>query len=160
MRPTTYNLQLTTDSGFTLIEVLVVLGILTILSTLGYLVTIDFYKSYAFNSERDTLVSILQKARTQSLSNINQSPHGVYMDGLNYLIFQGSSYVSRVPSFDRSIPVFPGISIVPQAPLPPLPLQVVFTQLSGDPDTAGNIVLTDGKRTATIFLNSGGQINW
>src|ERR1039458_2199647 len=73
-----------TTNGFTLIEVLVVMGILAILSTMGYLITIDFYKSYAFNAERDTIVSLLQKARAASLSNINESPHGVYFDD-NYV---------------------------------------------------------------------------
>jgi prepilin-type N-terminal cleavage/methylation domain-containing protein len=111
MQLSTLNSQLQTNSGFTLIEVLVVMGILSILTTIGYIFTIDFYKSYAFNSERDTIVSLMQKARAQSLSNINDAPHGFYTDGFNYTVFQGSSYASRVQSRDQIISISPGISV-------------------------------------------------
>ena len=148
-------------SGFTLIEVLVVMGILAILSTMGYLVTIDFYKSYAFNAERDTIVSLLQKARAASLSNINQSPHGVLLDAANsqYVVFQGTPG----NSLDQDVSYSPGIS---RTDTLSTNHEVVFQQLTGNALDSngnplnGNIILTEGNRSETISLNNLGQINW
>lgn len=143
------------NRGFTLIEVLIVMAILSILTTLGYFVAIDFYKSYAFNSERDIIVSILQKARSQSLSNINQSAHGVYFDNLNsrYVIFQGVTYAARNAALDENLAYAPGIN---HSGL----VEISFFQLSGDSSASGSMNLSDGKRNTTISVNSEGQINW
>jgi len=138
--------------GFTLIEILVVLGILSIIATFGYLVTMDFYKSYAFNAERDTIVAILQKARSQSLANINESAHGVHFDSEQYVIFQGSAYNSN-DNFNQIIPSAFGITHSGIT-------DVVFFQLSGDVGSSGSLILSDGKRSAVISINSEGQINW
>ena len=152
------------NNGFTLIEVLVVMGILAILSTMGYLVAIDFYKSYAFNAERDTIVSLLQKARAASLSNINQSPHGVYFDDTDsqYVVFQGPNYAGRNQVLDQSVPYAPGITRGGSI----TNTKMIFQQLTGnalkDDGTplAGNVILSEGNRLATISLNNLGQINW
>ena len=135
-----------------MVEVLVVIGILAVLSTLGYLVAIDFYKSYAFNAERDTIVAILQKARSQSLANINESAHGVHFEPGQYVIFQGIAYNSGA-LFNQALPASFGIT---HSGI----IDVLFTQLSGDANSSGNLILSDGKRTAVISINKEGQINW
>ncbi len=128
---------------------------------MGYLVTMDFYKSYAFNSERDTIVSILQKARSQSLSNIclgglcsAGQAHGVHFALDQYVIFQGPVYnqnsISNQPVTSATGITHSGIT------------DVVFDQLSGNAHfaPAGNLNLTDGRRNEVISLNNEGQINW
>ena len=139
-------------AGFTLIEILVVIGILAVLGTFGYLVTIDFYKSYAFNAERDAIVAILQKARSQSLANINESSHGVHFDSNQYVIFQDPVYDSG-NSFNQNIPAAFGIT---HSGI----IDVVFSRLSGDASSGGNLILSDGRRSTVISVNSEGQINW
>jgi prepilin-type N-terminal cleavage/methylation domain-containing protein len=138
--------------GLTLIEILVVLGILSVLATFGYLVTMDFYKGYAFNAERNIIVSILQKARSQSLANINESAHGVHFDPGQYVIFQGASYNSGA-GFNQITPAAFGIGHSGVA-------DIVFAQLSGDVNPGGSLILSDGKRSAVISVNNEGRINW
>jgi prepilin-type N-terminal cleavage/methylation domain-containing protein len=138
--------------GFTLIEILVVLGILSVIAMFGYLVTMDFYKSYAFNAERDTIVAILQKARSQSLANINESVHGVHFDPAQYVVFQGSVYNSG-DAFNQVIPSSFSVTHNGVA-------DVVFAQLSGDAGPSGSLILSDGKRSTIISINGEGQINW
>jgi|GEM_PF-1131794 prepilin-type N-terminal cleavage/methylation domain-containing protein len=139
-------------TGFTLAEILVVLAILSALASFGYLVTIDFYKSYAFNCERNAVVAILQKARSQSLANINESAHGVHFFPDGYIIFQGDVYSSEASTNQ----IFPAAAGIANSGI----TDVIFAQLSGDAIPDGNLILNDGKRTAAISVNAAGQINW
>lgn len=147
------------QSGFTLIEVITVMAIFIILASLGLFLSMDFYKSFAFHNERKILVSILQKARSQSLANINQKPHGMYIDYAanpkTYTLFQGSNYASRDVNQD----------IVFQASWAVTPLgmtEVVFSQLSGQASVSGgNLTLRDSIHSdAVIFINNEGRIDF
>jgi prepilin-type N-terminal cleavage/methylation domain-containing protein len=139
--------------GFTIYEVLIALAILTGLASLGLFVSFDFYKSYAFYSERNIVIGIIQKARSQSLANINESKHGLYLENDRYTIFQGENYASRNPVYDEIIQANP---LVVNSGL----REVVFDQLSGNPSAAGTIVLNDGIRSLTISVENEGRINW
>ena len=146
--------QIAANNGFTLIEILVVIGILVILSSLGLLVSLDFYRSYAFNSERDLLVAALQKARSQSMANINQSAHGVQVNsGAEYVIFEGSAY-SAGNAANFSMPADPSVSSSGDS-------EIVFEQLSGKVAAQKQVTLTDPKgRSAQITINPEGGIEW
>jgi prepilin-type N-terminal cleavage/methylation domain-containing protein len=141
------------NRGFTLYEVLVVIAILAVLSGLGLFASIDFYKSYAFYSERNIVVSAIQKARSQSLANINESKHGVYFGTNNYVIFQGENYDFRSAIYDEIIQTN---SLVANSGL----TEIVFEQLSGLPSATGTIALSDNLRSSTISIGNEGRINW
>ena len=150
------------QNGFTLVEILIVIAIVTIILGLSLFLSMDFYKSYSFHSEKNVIVSILQKARSESMNNINQTPHGVYFDntsGLKYILFEGSSYDSASTSnieIDSSF----GISL----DSPTLPFSIVFDQLSGDCSSCGSsgidIVSSQGSSAFDININSEGRITW
>src|SRR3989344_6188897 len=79
------------NNGFTLIEIIISMAILATIAGLGLFMSFDFYKSYAFRGEKNTLVSVLQKARDQSLHNINQTRHGARVSTqplLQYTLFE------------------------------------------------------------------------
>jgi prepilin-type N-terminal cleavage/methylation domain-containing protein len=142
---------LKSGAGFTLIEVLVTMGIFGVLLSLGLWFGIDFYKVYAFNSERQLVVGLLQKARSQSLANINQQPHGVRIDSNSYTIFEGNTYASN-PSTHQIYEKHPGINNTG--------IDVIFGQLSGRPDSAKSFNLQQDSKVSAITINSEGQINW
>ena len=153
MRVSSKKLKVKSGAGFTLIELLIVIAILSILATFGFLVSLDFYRTYAFNSERDTLVSLLQKARSDALNNVGQVPHGLHFENNKYILFDRAVFGS-LQSQDQIIPADTYISHG-------APANVIFTQLSGDVDSGvGNIVLNDGKRSSTISVDVNGIINW
>ena len=143
------------QKGFTFIEIIVVLGIFAILASVGLFVSFDFYRSYAFRSERNIVISILQKARAQALNNINQEPHGVKFLSNSYVIFQGADYedLLRDTSFDEAIDA---ANSVAHSGLD----EVVFEQLSGDASASGEIILSDGVRTVGISINNEGRTSW
>jgi len=149
-------------TGFTLIEVIVVMGLLTAIAALVAFANFDSWRGYTFRGERNLLVSILQKARSQSVNNIclgslalcsDGKPHGVAIQADKYVIFQGASFATRDAALDENIDaagniVHAGIS------------EVVFEQLSGDANAPGDIILSDGVRSATISINNEGRINY
>ncbi len=144
--PTPYS------EGFTIIELLVSIAILVGISGLGLFVSIDFYKSYILNSERDIVVSILQSARNYSITNINESKHGVYFNPTEYVIFQGNSYATRTIIYDENIKVNPGITHTGLQ-------EIIFQQLTGEPAITGDIVLNNSVRSLIISVQNEGRIN-
>ncbi|MBI1838960.1 MAG: prepilin-type N-terminal cleavage/methylation domain-containing protein [Candidatus Colwellbacteria bacterium] len=141
-------------TGFSLIELLVVVAIFAVISSLGLAIGLNFYRGYVLNSERNIFVSILTKTRSKAVSNINQSPEGVFINSGNYTIFQGSSYASRNQAYDEVISINPSVT--------PSGLgEIVFGQLSGSLLTpSGDVNFTNGQRSVTVSVNDEGRINW
>ena len=140
--------------GFTLIEILVVSAIISVLAGAGLLMGFDVYRSYSFHSELNTIVTILEKARSRSLANINQLPHGVHFDSEGFTLFEGRIFDSASPS---NVFISKGGSADVQASA-----DVVFTQLSGEVDETAEIQVVDSNssRSFTITVNEEGRINW
>ena len=141
------------QSGFTLMELLIVLAIMATLAALGLFVSMDFYRSYAFQSEEHMLVSLLEKARGASLNNADQSAHGVHVEAGKYVYFVGSTY-DPVSSQNQ---IVGGSSAVSNNG----PVDVVFAQATGE-TTPTTVTITDknSPKTANITINSEGGINW
>lgn len=146
-------------AGFTLIEVMIVLGLIALIGGLGLFVSFDLYKSYSFRSERNTVVSSIQKARGQALANINQTKHGAHYDsGSNcilyskcYVIFEGSSFVAGAAS-NIEIQASSAVAVTWSN-------DIVFNQLDGA-SNAVTITLTQDANSATISTNNAGRIEW
>lgn len=159
--------------GFTLIEVLIAMVILTVIVGFGLFISFDFYKSYSFRAEKNIIVSVLQKARSQSLNNINQTRHGVRFEnnsGLKYIIFEcpgaKPQCKSRKEDFATDIAIDSSWGIFISSPT--LPFNVVFDQLNGSCVTSFNfdcspinpITVSDGTKSYYISINSEGRIDW
>ena len=151
-------------AGFSLLEILMVIGLLAVVGVLGLFMSMDSFRGYAFRNERDTIISVLQKARSQAVSNVclqgtvpactDGQPHGVHFLAGQYIIFQGNVYVSG-NSLNQVI-----VSNNPNAAVAGM-TDVVFSQLSGEAAPAGNITVSDSfGHTSVISINSAGQITW
>lgn len=148
-------------AGFTLMEVLIVMGIVGIFMAASLFMDMSSYRGDAFRSEEDSLATSLQTARADALNNINQQKHGVAIhpggyDG--YVIFEGETYATRDVSHDEDIKASYNVTFSPATPS-----EVVFEQLSGNIISgAGDITLMDSSRnmTATISTNYEGKISW
>ncbi len=153
--------------GFTLIEILVVVAIVTIILALGVPIGVDTFKTYTRRSERDIVVSIFERARNMAINNIDESPHGVCFDdvGRNYVLFSGSAYDPN-DSRNEPIPASSGVSL-DNFPICRAGQAIVFAQLSGDlspprtlPEGELSIRITQDTRVSTISVNNAGRIEW
>lgn len=139
--------------GFTLIEIIIVIAIFVSIVGVGAFVGIDFYQGSSLESERADLVTVLRKARSRALSNINETAHGVYLGGGQYMIFQGSSYAARNSQFDQIVKKPSGVSLSGLN-------EAVFYPLRGDTSASGTIILTNAAgKTESIEINYEGRIN-
>ena len=141
-------------TGFTLIEILVLIAIMGTLIGMGLFFTLDAYRGSLFRSEVSVVVNLLQKARNQAINNIGQSPHGVRFESDEYVLFHRDSYGSGDPT-DEEIIANPTISVTGLS-------EVVFDQLTGrvDPGMTGDITVQYGGRAAIININDEGRIDW
>ena len=139
-------------AGFTLVEIMVGIGILAVILSLGLVLSMDFYKNYALRYEQNLVVGILQKARSQAMANIDQINHGVCLSGSNYSAFGGDTCISGV--------IFPKATAVNVS----WPTPVVFKQLDGTCTTClsgpAKVTLTGQGKTADITIYDNGRIDW
>jgi prepilin-type N-terminal cleavage/methylation domain-containing protein len=145
--------------GFTLMEMLIVIGLVGVLASVALFMDVNSYRGDAFRGEVNALGLALQTSRADALNNINQSKHGVAIhpggyDG--YVIFQGNSYATRNLAFDESIKANYSVTFGAT------PTEIIFDQLSGDANYDGDVTMTDSQRnmTAVITINHEGKISW
>jgi prepilin-type N-terminal cleavage/methylation domain-containing protein len=142
-------------SGFTLIEFLVVMSVMLVVFSMGLILSLDSYRGYSFRNERNLAVSVLQKARSRALANIDQQPQGVHVDttGNQYVIFEGS--YSPGASTNINIPfIMPGLSHSGMN-------DILFNQLDASVTSVPSAWhFSDTAHTSDISFNSEGQISW
>jgi prepilin-type N-terminal cleavage/methylation domain-containing protein len=140
--------------GFTLIEILTSVAILSVILGLGLFMSMDSYRAYLSRSERDTVVSLLERARSRAMANVHQTTWGMCYVAPNYIIFRGSTCVPGAATNEET-PANPGAVIAGLTSASP----VVFAQLSGA-TAAATVTVTEGPRVSTITINHEGTIIW
>jgi prepilin-type N-terminal cleavage/methylation domain-containing protein len=149
------------NTGFTLTEILIVIGIIAVVTSASLAFSMDDWRSYTFRGDRDLLIAALYKARSQAINNMcfgstctNGKAHGVHLQSGGYLVFQGASYAARDTAVDEVIPMT-GSTQTSGA-------DIVFAALSGNATPAGTtLTVTDtGSNTSVITISGEGQIVW
>ncbi len=152
----------TNNSGFTLIETIVVIGLFLTVCFLSPITTMKTMLSHSSEDDIHTLVSTLKTARMRALTNTcvgtctDGVPHGVYFEDDQYTLFQGNSYDSTDPENEMT-ELSPHTHIYGAS-------TVVFLPRSGRATSTPSdiwdidIVPTHGA-TTTININSEGRIS-
>ena len=99
------NISFYKNKGFTLIEVVVVLIVLTILISIPISSFYSTQKKSNLDNGTQEFVSALKLAQNRTLSSENNSQYGVYLDTLvyphKYILFKGVSYATRDTAYDQ-----------------------------------------------------------
>jgi prepilin-type N-terminal cleavage/methylation domain-containing protein len=146
-------------SGFSLMEVLLVMSMVSVIAGGTLMMQISFYQNAQMLSDRDMLVGMLKTARSLSMQNHHGLAHGVLINpdgGAGYLLFEGNSFeTSDLSTQIRSASQY-GVVVENGREL-----QVVFEQLSGNSNYVGEIKLADSNNqfaSTTIVINYEGAI--
>ena len=137
--------------GFTLVEMVISLAILTLIVGMGVPTTIGFFQRQSVTAERDTLVSLLRRARTEAMTNRSESAHGLFIDTSSYIIYQGNAYDARVAMYDEVFPRGGGITVATTT-------DINFSALSGDASSSVTLAVSQSTKTVTITINTEGSI--
>lgn len=149
--------------GFTLLETMVVIGIFMIIMAFGLLATQDSFKGTIFRSERVTILSVLERARSRSMNNYMNTFHGACFENANpskprYVNFSGT-YSPSNPN-NEYLDASPAVSIISTPDIFSCANGgIIFSQLSGKTSNV-NIAYSEDGRTSTISTNLHGRIDW
>jgi prepilin-type N-terminal cleavage/methylation domain-containing protein len=150
------NISTSGKKGFTLIEIVFVIALAALVFTFSASLGFDAFSRNYLRTEQDTLLSVLQKARNEAVSNLNDKRHGFRFDGVNYVIFEGDTYLPADP-MNLIVEKNPAVNLSGST-------EVIFERLTGDvlacDPTPCNITLTGGSDSITISINGQGRINW
>ena len=145
--------------GFTLIEITIVLALVGVIAAFGVAMSYSSLSQTTVTQERDLFVTLLLRStRAAAIANMEEAPHGVYIDDANnrYILFTGTAYSSSDPD-NRSVPYTDDVITVTNNG----GNSIVFDQLSGKVTSgAGTISIGNGNATQGIIIRESGQIDW
>lgn len=138
------------QKGITLIEIMVVIGILVVIISFGVIVDFSSFTSGTLQGEESKVVSLLERARSRAMANMYESVHGICydQDENSYILFRdtcGGAFTESISANSNMTITFPDI---------------IFEQLTGNIDSEETITITDGIKTEDIIINEQGTINW
>ncbi len=153
----------TTRKGFTIIELLLAIGIIGILITVIVPNLSNYRNEQALTNTTEEIVSLLNKARNDTISSLNYTNYSVHIESEKVVYFTGSTYnasdatnISRVFESSVTIPSSGGINLNGGGS------EVLFTRLTGDTTTYGTIIVrltSNAARQKTITILKTGAIS-
>ncbi|OGD69038.1 hypothetical protein A3I18_00695 [Candidatus Campbellbacteria bacterium RIFCSPLOWO2_02_FULL_35_11] len=149
----TKNLKLKTDNGFTLLEVLLSISIISIV--FGF--SVPIYYSFQVRNDLDVarfaLIQNLHRAQSLSQMGEGDSSWGVYIASDKITLFKGSSFATRDINFDEDFSISSsGISGLQE---------IIFNKFNGLPQMTGTTTITSTtNETKQIAINEKGTISY
>ncbi len=159
--------------GFTFIEVLLSITISTIIAVAGSVELFQFLSHQSLENEGRTISGLLESARELSRHQDNESRWGVYIQNNEserdtYALFMADEALVSSSTYAAA----PGLiteqhsaksNIEFTNPLPGESLTILFSKLTGLPNTSSTIILQAGSSTSSqviISIDTTGKIDY
>ncbi|MDP2864425.1 MAG: hypothetical protein Q8N73_02100, partial [bacterium] len=145
--------------GVTLIELVVILGILILLTALAVPTFIFFQTETDLNNSTEEIINTLRVAQNKTLGSEGASNYGVHFESDKLVLFKGTSYDSL--AIDNEVHSLPKRVEIYEINLLGGGLEVIFNKIVGATSQPGNINLRlEGEVTKirTIGIQSSGKI--
>lgn len=147
------------NKGFSLIEILISIGILAALSLIGVWYLSSATKGEALSKDGQGLIALLSEARSLAISSKDASRYGVHIEEFQAVLFKGDLYSSTSPdnveyNFNQAVHVL-SHSLEGDGD------DVIFSRLTGEVANFGVVVLAlrnDSFSSTTITIKNTGVI--
>ena len=140
--------------GFSLFEILVVMGILLILSVLVFPITLQKAQKSKLDSYANQLKTDIYYQ--QQRSAYKDIPGGIYIRANGYTLFDGESYSLASETQPKNLPANISITSVNLT----LGSEILFPAGKFKPSVYGSLVLTDGTYSVMVYINREGLIDY
>ena len=147
------------QKGYTLVEILVVISILTVIFAVSFIGYNSFRKETQLDIKVDEINSTLKTAQAQTLSSLQADNYGVHFETDRFIFFKGSAYDSM--SSDNIVNELPNDLEIYDIILNSGGSNVVFERLTGGTENYGSIKIRikNTSQYRTISIESSGVIN-
>jgi hypothetical protein len=144
--------------GITVVEILIVIAIIFLLTTIVFVALKTFKDKQILNSETEKIVSTIQDARNRTLASVDDTSYGVHIASTSVTLFRGimfslGSSTNEVLELNSSVEVG-GVSLEGGG------TEIVFERLTGSTLDYGSVSLdlVSGSSTKNILIDPGGFI--
>ena len=144
------NTKIIFKKGFTIIELLLVLGIMSILTTILLNSFVSFGREQGLSKDASLVIEVLRQAQSNTLNSKNSNQFGVHFSTNSLILFTGSVYspgasTNEIYNFNADIRLSSAV-------LNGGGVDVVFAKLSGGTDNDGTITLVSQSTGATKVI--------
>lgn len=135
-------MKISTNKGISLIELLVVVVIISIMVAIIIPSLSTFRNQQALKNTTEDVISLINKARQDTLSSLNSTNYGVHFESTRAVYFSGPTFTepnsnNKERKFNSlvKIPTSGGINLNGGGS------NIIFTRLTGDTSNYGTIVI-------------------
>lgn len=146
--------------GLTVVELLVVIGIITLLVAASVPAYWNFLNRYQLDANAEDMAQVLRLAQSktmQSEGDVVWSVHLVSGAGGSFTLFQGSTFVTRDTAFDEAHDLPASLSLSSTTP----DADISFVKVEGSTADTGTITLDwpGGIESRVIGVNAAGRVD-
>lgn len=140
--------------GFTLIEVLLSVGLIATLAALSMPIYLTFVSKNDLDLTAQNIANSIRRAQTYSRAAKDDSAWGVEILASSFVVFKGSTYAGRDTTADET-------SSIPGPILPSGNTEIDFSKLNGMPTAPASIALTaNATDVRTVTINAKGMVDY
>ena len=145
------------EKGFTLIEILLVLGIILAVGFVVVVISVSKVQSSQTESLLTDTASIMFLYQQNAYSGKNGKSYGIHFESDSYSLFIGDSYAAAESSDTVALP---GDTTISTISLTGGGNDIVFASGSFKPSTDGFVRFSNGMGTYVLQINAQGLIDW
>lgn len=134
------------NSGITLIELLIVIGIVAIIGASASPFLSNFILRNNLETTTDKVVGTIRKAQNYAMDGKNNATWGVCLSGSNLRLFSGTC---ALPTFSEDFEVSGSVTVTGFS-------ETTFGKLRGEPSGTLSITISTGIDSHTVKVNTAG----
>jgi prepilin-type N-terminal cleavage/methylation domain-containing protein len=145
--------------GFTMIEIIITIVVIGIIVAIVVPQFLRFRNVQVIKSTSQEVVSVLEKARSQTLASLDSSEYGVHFESDKVILFKGVSYLESDPNNEEIEIISP--AVISDISLSGSETSVYFNRLTGAPSAFGSVQISIASQNIikTINVSQSGVIS-